>query len=227
MRVASPRPPSLLTGPVSVLLTNWPGFSAQVELRMNNSLDTESTASGQLFGRGTKLLYAPQTEESTDSHRQPGRYSFIWDVAESRGYVLSDALQGYAPIASNLRVTNLTLKVGSGSAQRLSGHPCEPARATAQLTDGSTAEFELLRALDLNSFPVQIANTTNRAYTLSLSKVRLEEPPADAFAPPEGFTKYPSPEALADELAVRQSNLRRKSTEETPMTPGLEQPRRY
>jgi hypothetical protein len=225
MRVVSPRPPGFLTGSLAVLFTNWPGFSAQADLQVQNSLNVDRTSSGQLFGRGTKLLYAPQSGETTDTHRQPGRYSFIWDVAEASGYVLSDALQGYAPISSNLRVTSLALAPGQVAAQKISGHPCERTRATLQLSDGSISEYELFRATDLNGFPVQISSITNVAFTLTLSKIRFEQPPADAFSPPDGFTKYPTPEALSDELAARQNNLRRKSSDEMPLTPTPE--RRY
>ena len=180
--------------------------------------------SGELFGSGTKLLYAPHSEETTDTHSQTGRYSFVWDVAENRGYVMSDALQGYAPIASSLRVTNVSLNISQTAAQRVSGHTCEPATATVQLNDGSTTEFELLRAVDLKGFPIHIEKKANPAFTLSLSKIHLEPEPTDAFSPPDGFTKYPTPEALADELAVRQSNLRRRSSDQTPMIPGMQQP---
>jgi hypothetical protein len=170
------------------------------------------TSSGELLGRGTKLLYAPDADESTDPHRLPGGYSFVWDVAETRGYVFSEALQAYAPISSDLRVTNLTLEVGKAPTQRFSNHPCEPATAAARTTDGAAAEFGLLRATDLNGFPVRIQTATKAGpFTLSFSKIRLEAPPANVFSPPDGFAKYPTPDALADELAVRQSNLRRRS----------------
>jgi hypothetical protein len=193
---------------------------------MRSSLYGDGPSSGQLFGRGSKLLYAPRTDETIDTHKQPGRYTFIWDVAESSGYVLSDALQGYAPVSAKLHVTNLAIQAGSTTAQHVSGHACQSAKATVQLSDGSAVEFELLRATDLNGFPVQVAGATNVTFTLHLSKVRFEQAPAEAFSLPEGFTKYPSPEALADELAARQNNLRRRSPNQM-MIPEVQQGSHY
>ena len=227
-RVVTPHPPAFITGPASVLLTNSTGFSARVEVQGQSSLEIGRTSSGQLLGRGTKLLYAPESNETTDTHRQPGGYSFIWDVAESHGYVLSEALQGYAPVSADLHVTNVTIELSQAAAQRFSGHPAEPAHATVRMSNGSSAGFELLRAIDLHSFPVQIESTTNaNVFTLNFSKLRPEQPPADLFSPPNGFTKYATPEAMADELAVRQSNLKRKGPELTQPLPGMQPGMRY
>ena len=226
--MVTPHPPSFLTGPASVLLTNATGFSARVEMQTESSLEINRTSSGQLLGRGTKLLYAPESDETTDTHRMPGGYSFIWDVAESRGYVLSEALQGYAPVSLGLRVTNVAIELSQAAAQRFSGHPCESAKATIRMSNGSTAGFELLRAIDLNGLPVRIGSATNAdVFTLNLSKVRLEQPAVDIFSPPEGFTKYATPESMADELAVRQSSLKRKNSDPMQPIPDLERDRRY
>lgn len=226
-RVVTPQPPGFLTGPLSLLLTNWAGFSARVEVQAQSSLDSDRNSSGQLLGRGTKLLYAPEAGEIPDGHRQPGGYSFIWDLAENRGYVLSEALQAYAPVSSDLRVTNLAIQAANIATQRFSGHPCDSATATARTADGTAAEFELLRAMDLNGFPVRIqAVTRANPITLNFSKVRLEPPPAEVFSPPDGFTKYPTPESMADEIAARQQNLSRKNREPIQPIPGEGTPQR-
>jgi len=226
-RVVTPQPPPFLTGPAGLLLTNWPGFSARIEVQSETSLGTERTTSGQLLGNGTKLLFAPETDENVDTHRQPGGYSFIWDVAQGRGYVLSEALQAYAPVAAELHVTNLQSAVGKSPAQRLSGHPCESTTVIAQMTEGAPTEFELLRAMDLHDFPMRIQTQAKvTPFTLNFSKVRFEPLPAQVFAPPDGFTPYPNPQAMADELAVRQHNLRRKSSGPVEQLPELA-PRRY
>ncbi len=227
MRVVTPLPPAFMTGPASVLLTNSPGFSARVEVQPQGSSAITKGSSGQLLGRGTRLLYAPDTDESTDTHGRSGGYIYIWDVAQKRGYVLSEALQGYAPVTADLQITNVLVETGKGVAQRFSGHPCEPATAAVSLVDGTIARFELLRAIDLSGFPVRIESATNSInFALTFSKVRFEPPPDKVFLPPEDFTKYTTPEAMADELAARQNNLRRKSTPVMAPLPGLE-PGRY
>jgi hypothetical protein len=223
--VVTPTPPAFLTGPASLLLTNTSGFSTRAELQSQSSLGAIKS-SGELLGRGSKFFYAPDADDPADTSRQRGEYSFIWDAAENRGYVLSEALQAYAPIASALHVTNVENGVGQAGGQRVGGHPCESTRVLARMDDGSTAGFELLRAMDLNGFPVKIESTTNAVpFVLTLAKVRLETCAPSVFLPPEGFSKYPTPEAMADELAAREHNLRRKSLPQMEMP--MPQPQRY
>jgi hypothetical protein len=209
-RIVTPLPPAFLTGPAALLLTNSLGFSARAEILPLRS-GIQPTSAGELLQRGSKLLYAPESDEMTDTHRQPGGYSFIWDVAQSRGFVLSEALQGYAPLVSALHVTNLETTLGKASAQRFAGHPCEPVTVSAFSPDSPVASFEVWRAIDLHGFPVRIESATNlNTYLVNFSKIRLEAPSADIFSPPDGFTKYETPEAMADELAARQHNLKRR-----------------
>ena len=225
MRVVMPTPPGFLSGPVSVLLTNG-GYGAHLEVQAQSRLDTDRSSSGQLVCLGSKLLYAPETDESVDAQRGRGSYLFIWDVAENRGYVLSEALQGYAPVSAGLHVTNVLMEPVAAAGQRFAGHPCESARADIQMADGTTAGFEVLKAIDLKDFPIRIESRTNaHVFTLSFSKVLLEPPSAKVFTPPDGFTEYSSPEAMADELAAREHNLRRKNPGALPAIPGQE--RRY
>src|SRR5947209_18561606 len=118
LRVVMPTPPVFLSGPASILLTNA-GYGAHLEVQAHNRFDTDRSSSGQLLCRGTKLLYAPESDETADSQRERGGYLFIWDVAENSGYVLSEALQGYAPVSARLHVTNVIMEPLPGAGQRL------------------------------------------------------------------------------------------------------------
>jgi hypothetical protein len=222
LHVVTPQPPPFLTGPTALFLTNWPSFSSRLDVQGSGAGETSS--SGQLLGSGSKLIYAPLAGENTDLPRQPGGFSFIWDVAQGRGYVLSEALQAYAPVSAELRITNFELVAGTGPMQRHSGHSCEPATAIIKTVDGETV-FDLLRATDLRGFPFRIQARGNAGpVVLNFSDVRFEPVAANVFMPPDGFTLYPNPQAMADELAARQHNFRRKSTG-APL-PEME-PRRY
>jgi hypothetical protein len=125
---------------------------------------------------------------------------------------MSEALQGYAPVTSTLQITSFQIIAGNSPAERIAGHPCESARALGVSTEGTGTAFDFYRAIDLRGFPLRITSVTNTpAFTLTLSQPRFESAAANIFSPPEGFTKYNTPEAMADELAARQHNLRRKS----------------
>jgi hypothetical protein len=133
-------------------------------------------------------------------------------VAEGRGFLLSEALQGYAPISSSARLTNMVAVPIEGSAQIFEGHPCRKEQVTVRMTDGRGVVVEVLKAADLGEFPLQITSTARGApLTITFSKVRLEPPPASLFTPPESFTKYSSAEAIVDELALRQRNLKKRN----------------
>jgi hypothetical protein len=224
-RVVTPLPPAFLTSAAAFLLTNSEGFSARAEVQSESSLG-ERVSDGELLSRGGQLFYVPNEGELTDTHRRPGGYSFVWNVAEHRGFVLSEALQGYAPVTSALQVTNLQITSGAAGAERIAGHPCESARAVAVSSEGANSVFEFFRAVDLHGLTLRVVTVTNHpAFSISLSKIRMEMPAARIFSPPDGFTKYPNPEAMADELAARQHNLRRKNSPQ--MDQLLDQQRRY
>jgi hypothetical protein len=220
--------PAFLNGPMAVLLTNSGGFSARAMVQTEPAAAPEEGARpGQLFCRGSRLLYVPDPSESTEKGAHSGGFSFIWDTAENRGYVLSEALQGYAPVASNVQATNIVAQANQAAPRKFAGHSCVPEDATVLMSDGSTTVFQVLRATDLKGLPVRVISVTRNApLTLNLSKIRLEPPPNDLFAPPDSFTRYNSPEVMVDELAIREHNLKHKTREETgPIeepTPGRE-----
>jgi hypothetical protein len=210
VRIFAPQFPDFLRAPMGLLLTNGPGYSAQVEAQSTSLPMSERTTSGQLLSRGGKLLFAPQQLEVDQKSERAGGFMFIWDINASSGLVVSEALQGYAPVSTEMRVTNVIEQARLGAAQKVAGHSCSPADVVMQLTDGTTANFEACRAADLNGLAVQFRTVTNsNPRVVTLSKIRPQVPAPELFAPPEGFTRYGSPEAMADEIAARQRNLRR------------------
>ena len=77
--------------------------------------------------------------------------------------------------------------------------------------------FRVWRAADLKGLPLRIQCPSGGVpLTLTLSKVSLEAVPNDLFLPPNGFTKYESPEAMMTEMALRRVNLSRKQIYKTP-----------
>jgi hypothetical protein len=216
--VLAARPPAFVSRPMAVLLTNRTGYSAHVDAQTESLAETERSISGQLLCRGSKLFFASELSGDSNHASRPGGFSYIWDVAGNSGYVLSEALQGYAPVGSNARATNVVTGTGQAAPKKIAGYACTSETIAVQMDDGSTANFQVLRAAALGGFPVRITAFTNSVpLTITFSKIKMDAPPADLFSPPEGFSKYPSPEAMSDEIAVRQHNLRRKNA--SPMEP--------
>ncbi len=197
VRVFTPQVPVLLSGPAAVLLTNTGGFSARVALQERSGLPGQVPAEGELLGLGSKLVFAPRESGRPDKNPEAGGFSYIWDVALGSGFILSEALQGYAPVSSTLRATN---KVVSGAS---------PLNVTVFLNDGAKEVFRVWPNGERREFPSRIESSSAPVFTATVSKVRFQAPAADLFAPPPGFTKYPTPEALADEIAARRQNFRR------------------
>src|SRR5262249_4349796 len=126
-----------------------------------------------------------------------------------RGFVLSDALQGFAPVSASLQFTNL-VRADAGATEHYDGHACQGQDITVQMSDGLNFAFHALQAADLDGLALQIrAKAGSSPLTLSLSKVRRQKVSAEDFTRFEGFTSYKSPEAMADELAAQEHNLHR------------------
>lgn len=208
-RVLTPQVPVFLNGPAAVLLTNTTGFSAHAELQTVALLEKERLQTGQLLGAGSKLLYVPEPGQNAEKPAQEAGFSFIWDVATGTGYVLCEPLQAYAPISSTAQVTNMMWEPSSALSPKLAGHLCAVLVARMRLSNGSGAAFEVCRAPDLQNLPLRVSALTNaNPFTLSLTKPRVEAVRPELFAPPDGFTRYSSAEAMADELAARRRILR-------------------
>jgi hypothetical protein len=215
---AVPRTPAFLNGPMALLLTNAHGFRAHAVLESGASVNEIERIEGELMGQGSKLMFAPGPGGSAGKRSHVLGSAFIWDVTASRGFLLNDPLQGYAPIPADRQFTNLTsgsVLNGAGP-EKISGHPCQPAQATVAASDGSVVGFRLWRATDLSGLPVRITRASDGLpMTLTLSKVRLEPLPEDLFLPPNGFVKYDSAERLINELAARQQSLKRRPVYQT------------
>jgi hypothetical protein len=212
--VATPYPPAFLTGPASILLTNSGGYTAHVVLNSGADELTKTPASGELLCLGPWLLYAPGQETPADKRTTAGGFTFLWNVAESRGFLLSETLQGYAPIGDSVRPTNFVAVPAEAAPERLEGHPCQLEDVLVHMSDGTNAAFRVWRAGDLKAMPVRLISLAASApVSLTLSRIRLSPPSPELFAPPASFTKYANPAVLADELAIRDRNLRRKPAE--------------
>src|SRR5689334_21454670 len=96
----APLPPSFLTGPAALLFTNVSGFSAHVSMTTDSPYPSLHEVSGELVSRDGKLLFAPGPRKQEKKKNSRGGFLFVWDVMAHQGFVVSDALQAYAPYSS-------------------------------------------------------------------------------------------------------------------------------
>ena len=218
-----PPVPLFLSGPMGVLLTNTTGFSCHVVMTTGSPPIPGETVSGQLLCRGAELLFAPDADSPAGRRFKRGGFIFIWEVATQHGYLLSEALQGYAPISSRLQATNVQTLASRPASEEVEGHRCQKTEVQVESNDGSKVPFQVWRAADLNGAPLRIGTAApGRPVAVNLSKFRLGAPSGQLFLPPEGFTAHDSAETMMAEIAMRQENLKRKPTEEQPA--DLQQP---
>jgi hypothetical protein len=209
--VRAPTVPALLNGPVAALLTNMAGFSGHAVMESGGAAQPVQRISGELMGREGMLLFVPDDSGSEGKRARAAGLSYIWNVTENRGYVLSEALQGYAPVAENVRFASIPAGISKRAPEKLDGHPCQQTEASVSSSDGSTVMFQLWQATDLNELPIRLVCTSNSTpITVSLSRIRPEAPRRELFQPPDGFTKFDSSETLMAEFVMRQQNLKRK-----------------
>jgi hypothetical protein len=205
-------PPDFLAGRVALLLTNVDGFSANLTGSIS-SLDNGGlhTMSGELLGRQGTLIYQPANAVKGKRARSEGGMFFIWNETEHSGFVLSDPLQAYAAISTNVQPTNVARQTAGAVEEDVNGHPCRRMEAVVQSSDGSSERFTIWEAEDAKHFPVRIQSPAGPSQmTLNFSALRFELPPPQLFGPPDGFVKYDSPEALMNELIVRQTAMAKR-----------------
>lgn len=216
------QPPTFLSGPANVLLTNGSGFSARLlaEIPAAGGQKETRTLAGQLLGQGGKLIFSPS---------DAGIF-FIWDVKENAGYVLNEALQGYAPVSANSKVLTIAGDPGRAGpiSETVQGHACKREDMLLASSEGTAAQFTVWRAGDLSGLTLRIKSVSGRTrFTLNLSDVRLETLPASIFLPPDGFTRYADTEMMRAELISRRATLKKNRTKVVPdEAPGVERSRR-
>jgi len=210
-------PPDFLGGPVATVLTNLNGFSAHVTSTITSPGELPETTSGELLGREGRLIFQPTIPVKKKKMRKEGGLFFIWDETRHSGYVLSEALQGYAPIQSEVEAAGQLNTTREGSQQNINGHPCQKYEAVVVLNNGIKANLTLWQADDSAHFPVRIeaTNGPNRM-TLDFSEIRLQAPAQELFLPPDGFTPYASSLAMMNELIVRDASRDKTPAEVRP-----------
>jgi hypothetical protein len=196
-----PKLTSVVTGPTGTFLTNGNGFQAEFTISFDGAPGSSLNLSGQVFAKGGKLRFEAVTPGAKPKHQD--EFGVVWDAAALRGYVFSEALQGFAPINGMTRFTNLT-EAFTGSPEQWEGHLVGRANVNGTASEGRVISLQLLRAQDLGNLPVQVRSLSPLpAFTLTLTKIRPIVSAEELFVSPDGFTKYDNETALVSELSAR------------------------
>jgi hypothetical protein len=200
------KPPDFLVGPITMVLTNRPGFSAHVVATVGPPDGRGQTNLGELLERDGRLIFEPELEIKSKHTLAASGLLFIWNENRHSGYVVSDALQGFAPVDPALDIPTLAVEsmTDKKDVKKIDGRVCHRWEAVVPFANGMKVPVTLWQTDDAIKFPMRIecSNGTD-VMTLNFSELRLESPPEDLFEPPEGFTSYASASALMNELLQR------------------------
>jgi hypothetical protein len=201
-----PKLTAWVTGPVAICLTNQSGFEAECLLTLAGAANAPRKLPGRIFAQGDKLRFDTVADHARSGGA--GEFSVIWDGDANRGYVLSEGLQGYAVLVRSIQLSNVLTRTIAGPPDRLEGHPVDHAVVTGLGGDGQSFSLQLTRAEDLGHLPVELRSDGEPgAFDLALTNVRLIQPAAAVFLPPDDFTKYASETALLEELVAREHDV--------------------
>jgi hypothetical protein len=188
------------------LMTNTEGFVARVELRTGKE---KAPVEGRLLGNGSRFLFVPDMPTRVFTKRKASEQTtYSWDVAQSKGFMINEALQGYAPVSKPERVTGLELKEIGAVYETIDGHRCQKLDATLTTSDGAQTFASVWRATDLKGFPLQI-KASNGQILCVFSHVVFERVSLGAFVPPDGFSAYASADAMLSAMLERQNAIRK------------------
>ena len=199
------------------MLTNADGFSAHVVAEISSSSNDTRTVSGELLCREGRLIFQPANHEKTKRNHVSNKMTFLWDATKQQGYVVNEALQGYAPISPAVEVSRLDLDAKNAVPENVNGRACHRVTAQMGLLDGSAAKFTVWQTDDAKQVPVRVQSVNSpKSLNLSFSGIHLENPPAELFLLPDGYTKYASAGALMSELLIRQVSAGKKADTQLP-----------
>jgi len=210
-----------LTGPAALLLTNLDGWQGRLTLTLNPEAGHVRQVSGQLTESKGRLYFESDSGEKNRS----GRFALIWDTGRNQGWVMSEALQGVAPLNGTNWYSLARREPDASTTDKQDGHPVQNTLVTLLGSDGKSWQYQVAQAADLAQLALQIHPLAGpEPVSLALSNIRLTPPAETLFVPPDDFSKYSSEAALLDELITRQRSVFNDNDEYHPPKGALDQP---
>ncbi len=199
VRLAPVEPPTFLNAELAGLF-GAANFSARIEAQRGFA-GARPAMAGELSGSNGSLFFI--SDEQRGKRGVAGGLSALWNGPSKTAYLLNEPLQAYAPIRSSN--TNALLEAADGE-ELINGDRCRKTVASQQVGSESVPRLIVWRSIEKQDFPVRIQTTNNtQNLTLTLSRVRMQAPPAELFALPSGFKAYESTDAMMAELVRRRT----------------------
>jgi hypothetical protein len=199
LRLQAVEPPTFLNADVAALFGKA-NFSARVGVE-TGMVGTRPPTHGELSGRDGSLFFI-----ADDQRGKSGGLSALWDGATQTAYLLNEPLQGYAPMR-HAGSTNVPVETEVVGEELLNGERCRKSVVVTPGSGNSRPTIVVWRALAHSDLPLRIQSTNSpTGVTLTLSRIRLQAPPAVLFALPSGFKRYESADAMLNELVRRKTD---------------------
>jgi hypothetical protein len=197
-RLRPVEPPTFFNGEIASLFG-----AANFVARLDIQRGMQPPMIGELYGGGGSLFF--MADEQRDKRGMNGGLSVLWHAPTKTAYLLNDPLQGYAPIR-NPGTNNINEAKGAGE-EIINGERCRKSIVTQDAAGETIPRWVVWRSADKQDLPIRIQSTNSpSAVTLTLSRLRMQPPPAELLALPNGFKAYDSTEAMMAELNRRRGD---------------------
>lgn len=162
----------------------------------------------------TKIQGRSVTPEAVAALKQAGldRAAYIVRPDKKVIHLLFTGARSYAstdlsPTEVELTQKTVLLQKTALGQETIDNHPCSRNKVLLKNSTGTVLlEATTWNASDLKDFPVQISVPTKDGTTLlRFSQIQFSRPSMAQFEPPNGFTKYHSPETLVLAATMKQS----------------------
>jgi hypothetical protein len=195
------RPPRVVAGPLGVLLTNQQDYSARISVQaLEDGTPISPALTGNLFQQEGRLLLIPMTDQPLAPKQKsaPSRFRFLWDVAQNRGWVISEPLRGYAEVDAPVRYF-LISGPPTSDFERVDDQLLQREDVTVR-AGNSDVRFRVWRALDSSGVPLRVLANSGTNTVALLSDIHVEAQTPELFRVPLEYTRYPKPEAMLREV---------------------------
>lgn len=200
-RITPSEPPTFINSDVAKLFGNA-NFSARVEVQRGFA-GTRPAMVGELSGREGSLFFI--ADEQRTKRGFAGGLSALWDRATQTAYLLNEPLQGYAPMRATID-TNAPSEIVEAGEENVGGERCRKTIINRRVGSEAVPALVVWRGVAEQDLPLRIQTTnTPAAATITLSRIRMQAPPAELFQLPNGFKRYESTDAMLSELTMRRS----------------------